>query len=203
MAILSSTQEVVSGMKPFGFYWSQVAHLSLSGMQKTKIVYDSLLTIPGEGDLAEIGVYRGATSLLMHLMYPDRNIHCYDTFEGIKGAQPGVDFHYNGEFACSLQDVQAAMGESDKVFYHVGEFPGSFNEHEVKFAYVHTDTDTYLGTKASIDVMYPRLVENGKLMIDDYHWAYCPGVQKAVLECGLPGVSFGNQFMIQKPPAVG
>jgi O-methyltransferase len=189
-------------MKSFGFYWTQVAHLSLSGMQKTKIIYDSLLNIP-DGDLAEIGVYRGATSLLMHLMYPDRNLHCYDTFEGIKGAQIGVDMHHNGEFACSLQDVQAVMGESDKIFYHVGEFPASFNENDVQFAYVHTDTDTYLGTKATIEIVYPRVVERGILMIDDYQWPLCPGVQKAIVESGIQGVSFGNQFMMRKPPAVG
>lgn len=35
-----------------------------------------------EGDIAEVGVYRGGTSLGMALIAPEKRIHLFDTFEG-------------------------------------------------------------------------------------------------------------------------
>lgn len=151
---------------------------------KIKIIYDELLTIPFEGDLAEIGVFGGATSLLMRLMYPDRILHCYDTFCGIKGSDPSIDKHKDGDFSCSLEKVQKVVG-TENTFYHVGFFPESFNEGDKKFAFVHSDTDTYVGTKSSIQVMYPLLVQGGIMVFDDYGWSYCPGVKKAIDEWGM------------------
>jgi hypothetical protein len=54
------------------------------------------------------------------------------------------------------------------------------------------DTDFYLSTKIELEVLYPRLVSGGYLVIDDYHsW---DGARKAVDEY------FGsdNKFTQQK-----
>ena len=35
------------------------------------------------GDLAEVGVYKGGTAVIMADMYQDREIYLFDTFEGL------------------------------------------------------------------------------------------------------------------------
>lgn len=159
---------------------SKISGIQLMHSEKVANIYQELLSIP-DGDLAEVGVYRGATALLMRLMHPSRTIHLYDTFCGIKGSDPNFDIHLDGEFSCCLKDVQRVIG-MQHTKYHVGMFPGSFREVERRFAFIHSDTDTYLGTKATIDVFGERMEAGGKIMFDDYQWVNCPGVDKAINE---------------------
>ena len=70
----------------------------------------------------------------------------------------------------------------DNVIYKVGFFPDTFNESDQKFVFVHSDTDTYIGTKATLEKFAPLIVSGGKIMFDDYQWYNCKGVEKAVLE---------------------
>jgi O-methyltransferase len=194
-------------MISFGKAYEEIRNGCLLGRPKSLVLYENLLKIPDEGDLAEIGVYRGSSSLLMRLMYPDRILRCYDTYCGILGAKDNIDFHQNGEFNCSLEEVQRVVGVNDKTFYHVGMFPNSFNEYDRKFAFVHCDTDTYMGTKSSLKVMIPLLEPGGVMIIDDYLWLDCPGVMRAIDEWNTDnhrlkfvGKGVGNQYVIHTKP---
>jgi hypothetical protein len=49
-----------------------------------------------------------------------------------------------------------------------------------KIAFLHLDTDWYYSTKIELEVLWPRLVKGGVLIVDDYgHWK---GSKKAVEE---------------------
>lgn len=157
---------------------------SLLGQEKSKILYNEMRLVSSvPGDFAEIGVFKGSTSKLIKLVFPDRKLHLFDTFCGIAGADPTVDFHKNGEFAISLEEVKARVGE-EGVEYHVGKFPESYLAEEKKpaLAFVHVDLDTFAGTKAALDHIFPRLSVNGTMLFDDYHWLNCKGVEKAIKE---------------------
>jgi hypothetical protein len=173
-------KRVLSG--DFGQLWQKTGKDSLMGPVKSRAVYESLLGVKQvSGDTAEVGVYKGHTSALIHKVYPDRIHHCYDTFAGIKGATSGIDLHIDGEFSASLDEVRQRVGTM-MVEYHVGFFPDTFTQNDRKFSFVHTDTDTYLGTLSSLDRFFSKLNINGKIFIDDYKWVACPGVEKAVSE---------------------
>jgi len=163
---------------------------SLLGQAKSKILYSEMCMTSGvEGDFAEIGVYKGNTSKMMRLVFPERKLHCYDTFCGIAGADASVDQHKDGEFAASLEEVKARVGEDD-VEYHIGKFPESYLAEDKKpeFAFVHVDLDTYAGTKAALDYIFPSLPIGGTILFDDYRWPNCTGVEKAIQEwLGLHG----------------
>ena len=169
--------------------------------EKVQNLYNEILKMPSEGAMAEIGVYQGATSRLLRLLHPYRELYCYDTFCGIKNSDPTTDFHKDGEMVCSLDDVKSFVG-SENTQYRVGIFPESFAEHDIRFSFVHSDTDTYFGTKATLDIMYSRLVYNGILMFDDYNWNKCLGVKQAIEEWSigkeLHTRVYKNQFVLIK-----
>jgi len=140
------------------------------------------------GDFAELGVYKGESARIIHLMVPDRNFHLFDTFEGFR--QNDLD-NETGEAAkyktsnfadTSLQKVQSLLGKSNKLHFHKGYFPETTNGLESKtYAYVNMDTDLYNPTKAGLEYFYPRLSPGGVIVIHD-HTHKWPGILKAVKE---------------------
>jgi len=155
---------------------------SLLGYKKSKNVYDEIQGLRDvEGNTAEVGVFRGHTSRLIHRLLSDRIHYAYDTFCGIQGSDPIVDRHVDGEFSAGLEDVKEVI-DMDDVIYKVGMFPQTFNEQNEKFCLVHSDTDTYFGTKATLECFAPLISSGGKIIFDDYDWHMCPGVKKAVEE---------------------
>lgn len=165
-------------------------HNSLLGYKKSKNLYDEIQNLRDvEGDTAEVGVFRGHTSKLIHLLLADRTHYAYDTFCGIKGSDPSVDRHLDGEFSAGLESVKEIINMDD-VIYKVGLFPDTFSEENKKFCLVHSDTDTYFGTKATLARFAPLIVQGGKIIFDDYDWYMCPGVKKAVEEFKLEDDNF-------------
>jgi hypothetical protein len=169
-------------VKEFNEIWDLISHYSLMGLNKTKIVYEELLdTFKLEGHTAEIGVYKGCTSKVIHELCKHKIHYCYDTFSGIDLSDYRIDFHKNGEFSCSLNDVKNLLGENN-IVYKVGTFPNTFSEKNENFSFIHSDTDTYAGAKATLDCFAAIMVDNGKMLFDDYKWKNCKGIEKAIKE---------------------
>ena len=155
---------------------------SLLKPRKSYNLYKEILEIKNlDGDTAEIGVFQGKTSRLIHKLLPHKTHYAYDTYCGIQGADPTIDIHINGDFNAGLDSVKSIIN-MDNVVYKVGYFPESFSENDKTFCFVHSDTDTYIGTKSTLDYFCDRLVQGGKIVFDDYQWHKCPGVEKALLE---------------------
>ena len=177
-------------MKTFEELWDYIKEGNLMGLEKTKNLYSELKNTRNiKGNTAEIGVYKGHTSKLIHLFHCDKKHYCYDTFEGVVLSDSNIDSHKNGEFSCSLNNVKNLLGE-DNIVYKVGTFPNTFNEGNEKFIFIHSDTDTYAGTKATLDCFAPIMVKNGKMFFDDYKWEMCKGVEAAIEEFMCKNNSF-------------
>lgn len=150
-----------------------------------EVIEDALCaSLAVEGDLAEVGVYRGGASLGMSLLAPDRTVHLFDTFTGLRQSQV-AEPHYPGEFSdTSLDQVKALFSEDAKVEFHEGWFPETVTpELAAKwFAFVHVDGDYYETTKAAIEFFWPRLSVGGSMVFDDFGWVQCPGVRRALNE---------------------
>jgi len=158
------------------------------------------------GDLVECGVWRGGASMmaaltLRSLGVEDRRMYLYDTFAGMTEPE-AVDASYLGESAretwrrnerdgynawCygSLDDVRENMGRTgyptERIEYVEGPveatIPATVPE---RIAILRLDTDWYSSTRHELEHLYPRLVEGGVLIIDDY--GYWVGARKAVDE---------------------
>jgi len=171
---------------------------SLLGHKKALNLFIELQSVKHlEGNTAEIGVFQGSTSKLIHTILNDRTHYAYDTFCGIQGSNPKEDFHNDGDFSCSLDKVKSNIN-MEGVVYKVGFFPATFEsdkEGKESFVFVHSDTDTYHGTKTTLECFAPLMVKGGKILFDDYQWKHCPGVEKAVNEFLLANYDFSFRMI--------
>ena len=136
------------------------------------------------GSVAEIGVYKGGTAQILADHLPTKRIHLFDTFEGMPETNPKYDIHEPGDFSdTSLEAVQALLKDRENVEFWPGRFPESATGLlDLRFCLVHVDVDIYESTKAAIEFFWPRLVEGGIMVFDDYNAPRCPGTNKAVDE---------------------
>ena len=64
-----------------------------------------------------------------------------------------------------------------------GWIPDRFEEVSgKKFSFAHIDVDLYEPTRDSLEFFFPRLVEGGSIVVDDYGMSQFPGCKKAVDE---------------------
>jgi O-methyltransferase len=159
-----------------------IRNLSLLG-GKLDILLEYLRMTSGVfGNVAELGVYKGgAARLMLNEAGPLKTLVLFDTFSGMPSQGPH-DIHKVGDFAdTSLQAVKALFGREDKVEFFVGDFE-KIKLPDYAYSFVHLDADQYEVTKAGLEYFYPRVTREGYLVLDDYEWANCPGVKKAVEE---------------------
>ena len=169
---------------------------SLLKPTKTYNLYTELMQVKDlPGCTAEIGVFEGRTSRFIHKVTPEKTHYVYDTFCGVQGADASIDKHVDGDFAASLELVKSVI-DMENVEYRVGFFPDSFTEHDKTFCFVHSDTDTYIGTKSTLDYFCSRMVPGGKILFDDYQWHKCAGVEKALMEFKATDTEFIHKEFI-------
>lgn len=179
---------------------------SLLTKEKFDIIEKYVLTAP-EGNFAEVGVYKGGVAFFL-AWNCKKDVHLFDTFSGIPNAVEELDNHLNGDFADVDFDnvVLFELKKCSDVIFHIGIFPSTAEDLEYeKFSFVHLDGDTYQTTVDGLNFFFPRMVKGGIIILDDYNWDMCPGVNKAVdefnesryfFEC--KGEAIGNQYIIER-----
>lgn len=135
------------------------------------------------GDIAEVGVYRGGSAKVIAEYKGDRKLHLFDTFEGMPDVDSAIDTHRTGDFKdTSLKSVQDYLSQYGDIFFHKGLFPASVSGTDVgnlTFSLVHLDVDLYGSTKSGLEFFYSRLNRGGMLLSHDYRSISCPGVRRA------------------------
>lgn len=158
------------------------------------------------GDFVECGVWKGGSVMAMilklqKLEVENRKIWLYDTFEGMTAPQQ-EDQKYDGTSASQLleEDIERksnvwAVSHLEEVIKNISSlsYPNNLinyvkgpvektlkKEVPDKISLLRLDTDWYESTKVELDILFPKLVNGGVLIIDDYgHWKGC---RKAVDE---------------------
>jgi O-methyltransferase len=186
--------------------WNQVQSRTMTSIYRIDalrqaVEYIEANSIPG--DIVECGVWRGGSMMAVGLtllrLGARRSLWLFDTFSGMPPPGP-EDKDFRGQSAAelmasqnpdtspvwarsSLDDVKAGMIEigyqQDLVRYVVGPveatIPGCLPD---KIALLRLDTDWFTSTYHELLHLWPRLVPNGVMIIDDYgYWA---GARKAV-----------------------
>ncbi|OPY35566.1 MAG: Macrocin-O-methyltransferase (TylF) [Methanoregula sp. PtaU1.Bin051] len=144
------------------------------------------------GDIAEVGVYRGGSAKIICAAKGDRQLHLFDTFEGL----PKVDEvdavwpFYEGKFAASFESVKNYLDNESNVSFYKGIFPDTSGPvADQTFSLVNLDVDTYESTKQCLHFFYSRMNPGGIIISHDYLTA--PGVRMAF-----------DEFFTDKPEPV-
>jgi O-methyltransferase len=150
------------------------------------------------GALVECGVWRGGNMMLAKQLClnarTQRRLYLYDTFAGMPepsekdvsfaGRPASADYeskkregHVDWAYA-SLNDVKQNFERAGLMDGSIAFIAGKVEETLLdpanipdQIALLRLDTDWYESTKAELEILYPRLIRGGILIIDDYgHW---------------------------------
>ena len=157
-----------------------------------------------DGDIVESGIWRGGNLFLSKIIqekyYPNihRKYYGYDTFEGmpiptINDGKKMSNFYHNLKkknknwFKASLEEVSNSakllFKDNEDFKFIKGKVEQTLLEKTNlpnKISLLRLDTDWYESTKIELNKLFPLLVNNGVLIIDDY--GDMPGCRKAVDE---------------------
>ena len=132
-----------------------------------------------EGDMAEVGVYKGGTARLICEAKGDIPLHLFDTFEGLpEPREADQGFFQPGWYTGKLEEVRAFLQGYENVFFYAGLFPETAAPvAERKFSFVHLDVDLHQSMADCLEFFYPRLVHGGVILTHDYQM---PGAREAL-----------------------
>lgn len=149
------------------------------------------------GDAVECGCWKGhSTYIIAKLLADDAfagRFHVFDSFEGGLSdfKEPDRDLRYElgpaeierrkQSFASTEHEVARVVVEFPFVTLYRGWIPERFAEVEDRnFRFVHVDVDLYQPTFDTVQFFYPRMVDGGVMVLDDYGLSQFPGAQTAV-----------------------
>lgn len=156
-----------------------------------------------DGSIVECGVWRGGSMMavaftLNQLGNRDRDLYLFDTYEGMTAptdidGPPAVEkfnktrINDNSSAWCRaiIDEVKKNMSTTNYNEARIHFIKGKVEETipskaPEKIALLRLDTDWYESTKHELEYLYPRLQQNGAVIIDDYgRWE---GARKAVDE---------------------
>ena len=128
-----------------------------------------LSTAKVEGDLAEVGVFRGTSAKVICEAKGDRALHLFDTFEGLPPTGHFDSGFQAGQYACSLESVRDYLKDFANVQFYKGYFPMTGEPVKSRgFAFVHLDVDLFESTMAALGFFYPRMNLGAILVSHDY-----------------------------------
>jgi len=137
------------------------------------------------GEYWECGVYKGGTAAMIAEIlsrYNGPQLRLFDTFAGMPETDTSRDLHKAGDFAdTSLNAVRQHVGHERLVSYHEGFIPDTFGGLEgSSIAFAHVDVDIYQSVLDCCEFIFPRLMQGGFMVFDDYGFPSCPGARAAV-----------------------
>lgn len=145
------------------------------------------------GHYGEFGVDKGRMSRVIYrLMTKDAHLYLFDTFQGfhsrdldIEQQEIGTDRNYARFANKSAAEVlhYVCNGDDPRVHTVSGRFPESFTGYEeLRWRFVHIDFDLYEPIRRALDILWPKLVSGGIIMIHDTRCPSYPGARRAVEE---------------------
>lgn len=159
-----------------------------------------------EGNIADCGVYRAASTVAMGLYMREhgisKTIYGFDSFEGFDeetfhsdlslGGAEDEDRNEHGFSSTSLELVERKVRKFG--LNNIQFIPGYFNvsfprfNPSVRFSFVHLDVNLYGSYKDCLEFFYPRMVFGGVILFDEYNDPPWPGCNRAV-----------DEFLADKP----
>ena len=138
-----------------------------------------------QGDVIEVGVYKGGTGSLLAIAAKGATVFLCDTFRGVVKAGPKDNSYIGGEHADTSTDIVLALFKKLRVS-NFSILKGIFPEESAlqienkRFRFCHIDVDVYQSAKDIFDWVWQRMEKGGIVVFDDYGFAACEGVTDLV-----------------------
>jgi O-methyltransferase len=187
--------------------WWKVKPYTMTSVERVVALCQSIAYLENHripGAIVECGVWKGGSVMasalaLLALESTQRQLYLFDTFTGM--TEPTLhDIDWQGRSARdlmrqatpegdhvrakgSLKDVKQTLMQTrypwEKILFVAGQVETTLPKQAPdQIALLRLDTDWYASTYHELEHLYPRLVEGGVLIVDDYgHWQ---GAKKAV-----------------------
>ncbi|WP_027015756.1 TylF/MycF/NovP-related O-methyltransferase [Comamonas composti] len=143
-----------------------------------------MVDVPGA--FMEVGVWRGGSAAVLASAAPHKEVHLFDTFNGVAKADHRFDTLYvGGEHAdASEHQVMQIFEKMDlKCHIHAGIFPEeTLSGLPECISFAHIDVDTYSSAKDAFRAIWARVSPSGMVVFDDYGTFGCEGVSQLVQE---------------------
>lgn len=183
-----------SGNKHTDNFWKRSRHLDLLNLLVISLEKNL------EGDFAEAGCWKGHSTYMISKLISSHlkkhqgkklKFHVFDSFEGlseiqdedenIKNLNQSKIDHIRKQFQSDENFVRnKVLGNFDFVKTYKGWIPERFAEvKNLKFSFVHIDVDLYEPTTQTLEFFFPRLVNGGFIVCDDYNSLDFNGARKA------------------------
>jgi O-methyltransferase len=166
--------------------------LAMSNSAAMELYMAVVATEKIEGDIAEVGVFQGATAKVISEAKGERYLHLFDTFKGAPKPGPFDDaaMSQEGRYRSNLDLVKKYLARFPNVHYYEGLFPETAGPVEgTRFSLVHLDTDLYRSTLDCLEFFYPRTNRGGIIISHDY--SHMSSVKRAF-----------DEFFADKPEVV-
>jgi len=179
-----SEQEVIDKIR-------RITYISQSDSQCKVLISLLMQTKDIEGDIVEVGVYRGGSALLLAEYKYNKALYLFDTFEGMpepeevdRKGRPSTSGKGYLYYPDALEYItNLFVDKHSNVHIYKGIFPESSEPiKNKKFSFVHLDIDFYKGTLESLKFFYPRMSIGGVILVHDYGWCNTAGIKIAVEE---------------------
>lgn len=141
-----------------------------------------------DGNVAELGVFRGEFAQYINIAFPDRLCYLFDSFDGfdvnealneVKSGNCTAAF-VKAYKQTNVNIVLEKMKYTENLIIKQGVFPESINGLEDRFAFVSIDVDFETSIYQALHYFYPRLNDGGYLFVHDYN-SSLRGVKAAVI----------------------
>ncbi|AEF85675.1 O-methyltransferase [Treponema primitia ZAS-2] len=149
-----------------------------------------------EGCVAELGVYKGDFAQHINILFPDRKLYLFDTFEGFDARDVMVDVknkysagtqNFSGT---SIELVLNKMRYPKNCLIKKGYFPETTKDIEERFVFVSIDADLLEPIYQGLKYFYPRLQKGGCIFVHDFNNMEYAGAKAAVkkysMELNIP-----------------
>ncbi len=160
---------------------------SLVSKEKLFILYQCMIAISKlNGDLVELGVYKGGSakflSYLAMKICSHKNLFLLDSFKGLPEINPKYDILKKGDFGeTNFDTVKAFLRNCNNIEILNGFFSNTLHKLQDKlFCFVHIDVDIYSSITECCEFFYPRMINGGIMIFDDYGCVRTPGAKIAV-----------------------
>ncbi len=183
--------------------YKEIQPFTMTSPERVKALMDSLNYIVKskiEGDIVECGVWKGGSAMAvlkqLAVYNEHRNLWLYDTFQGMsEPTDKDVDMRgYSAKkkllhgkkeeswvWAYSAieevkENIYSVSYPRDRIKFIIGKVEDTLISSDLpeKISLLRLDTDWYESTKVELEILYPKVVEGGVIIIDDYgHWKGC------------------------------